>query len=41
VGDRFTVKVEGAAGSVDELREAVEKLDLDGLANLRTEGVKN
>lgn len=41
VGDRFTVKVEGEAGSVDELREAIEQLDLDGLAELRTEGVKN
>lgn len=41
VGDRFTVKVEGAADSVDELREAAEQLDLDGLADLRTEGVKN
>jgi hypothetical protein len=41
VGDRFTVKVQGAAGSVGELRDAVEALDLDGLADLRTEGVKN
>jgi hypothetical protein len=41
VGDRFTVKVEGAAGSIGELREAVEGLDLDGLAELRSEGVKN
>jgi hypothetical protein len=41
VGDRFTVKLEGGAGSVDELREAVEALDLEGLADLRTEGVKN
>ena len=41
VGDRFTVKVAGAAGSVDDLRDAVESLDLDGLADLRTEGVKN
>lgn len=41
VGDRFTVKVEGAAGSVGELRDAAEALDLDGLADLRTEGVKN
>lgn len=41
VGDRFTVKLEGAAGSVQELREAVEALNLDGLADLRTEGVKN
>ena len=41
VGDRFTVKVEGAAGSVAELRDVVETLDLDGLADLRTEGVKN
>lgn len=41
VGDRFTVKVEGRAGNVGELRDAVERLDLDGLAELRTEGVKN
>jgi hypothetical protein len=41
VGDRFTVKVEGAAGSVSDLRDAAEELDLDGLAELRTEGVKN
>jgi hypothetical protein len=41
VGDRFTVKVEGAAGSVSVLRDAVGQLDLDGLADLRTEGVKN
>lgn len=41
VGDRFTVKVQGAAGSVGELRDAAEELDLDGLADLRTEGVKN
>jgi len=41
VGDRFTVKVEGSAGSVAELRDAAEQLDLDGLADLRTVGVKN
>lgn len=41
VGDRFTVKVEGTAGSVGELRDAAEELDLNGLADLRTEGVKN
>lgn len=41
VGDRFTVKLQGGAGSVDELRDVVESLDLDGLADLRTEGVKN
>lgn len=41
VGDRFTVKVEGAADSVSELRAAVEELDLEGLAELRAEGVKN
>ena len=41
VGDRFTVKVEGGAGSVAELRRAAEQLDLDGLADLRTAGVKN
>jgi len=41
VGDRFTVKVEGGARSVAQLREAAEQLDLDGLADLRTVGVKN
>lgn len=41
VGERFTVKVEGGAGSIRELRSAAEELDLDGLAKLRTEGVKN
>lgn len=41
VGDRFTVTVTGQVGSVGELRDAVEQLDLDGLAELRTEGVKN
>jgi hypothetical protein len=41
VGDRFTVKVDGAAGSLGELRDAAEELNLDGLADLRTEGVKN
>ncbi|HEY5756324.1 MAG TPA: Yip1 family protein [Steroidobacter sp.] len=41
VGDRFTVKIEGAAGGVGELRDAAEELDLSGLADLRTEGVKN
>ncbi len=41
VGDRFTVKVEGAAGSVGELRDAAEELISSGLADLRTEGVKN
>jgi hypothetical protein len=41
VGDRFTVKVAGGAGNVQDLREAAESLDLGGLAELRTEGVKN
>lgn len=41
VGDRFTVKVEGAAGSVRELRAAANQVDLKGLEKLRTEGVKN
>jgi hypothetical protein len=41
VGDRFTVTVSGQADSVGELRDAVGQLDLDGLADLRTEGVKN
>jgi hypothetical protein len=41
VGDRFTVKVDGEAGSIDELRAAMAELDLDGLEELKTVGVKN
>lgn len=41
VGDRFAVKVEGAAGSVRELRAAARELDLKGLEKLRAEGVKH
>lgn len=41
VGDRFTVKVEGGARNVGELRKAAEQVDLDRLADLRAEGVKN
>ncbi|MBM0108658.1 YIP1 family protein [Steroidobacter sp. S1-65] len=41
LADRFTVKVQGSAGSVGELRAAAEQVDLDELAELRDEGVKN
>lgn len=41
VGDRFTVKVDGDAGSIGELKAAIETLDLDGLAELKTVGVEN
>jgi len=37
---RFMVKLTGNAGSVDELKSAVDSLNLSGLAALRNEGVK-
>jgi hypothetical protein len=40
VSDRFTVQVEGNAGSIDQLKEAVADLDLSGLEDLKDEGVK-
>jgi hypothetical protein len=39
VGQRFTVKAHGAAGSVDDLKQAVASVDLDRLEALREEGV--
>jgi hypothetical protein len=41
VGDRFTVQLDGEAASIDELREAMAELDLDGLEELKAAGVKN
>jgi hypothetical protein len=40
LGDRFTVKVSGNAGSIDEIKAAVASVDLAGLEALRNEGVK-
>ncbi len=40
VGDRFTVKVSGSAGSIDDLKDAVSQVDLGGLEDLKGEGVK-
>jgi hypothetical protein len=40
VGGRFMVKVEGAAGSINELKAALGSVDLAGLAALKNEGVK-
>lgn len=39
VGERFTVKVEGEADDLDDLRDAVDDLDLRGLEKLKNEGV--
>jgi hypothetical protein len=39
IGERFTVKVEGKADSMDELKTAVDSLDLRGLDALKEEGV--
>lgn len=39
VGQRFTVKARGDAGSMDELRQAVASVDLDKLEAMRHEGV--
>jgi Yip1 domain len=39
VGQRFTVKAQGAAGSIDDLKQAVASVDLGKLEALREEGV--
>jgi len=41
VGDRFTVKVSGDAASIDVLKAALHELNLDQLAALKDEGVKD
>ena len=40
LGDRFTVKVEGQADSIDELKAALADLDLGALEAMKDEGVK-
>ena len=40
VGERFTVKVQGSADDIDDLKEAAEDLDLSGLEALKNEGAK-
>lgn len=39
LGDRFTVKVAGEAGSIDDLKAALADLDLDALEAMKGEGV--
>ena len=39
-GNRFSVKVSGAAASIDALRSAVASLNLAGLEALKNQGVK-
>jgi len=39
VGQRFTVKANGSAGSIDDLKQAVASVDLGKLEALRNEGV--
>ena len=39
LGDRFAVKIEGEADSIDELKAALADLDLDALEALKGEGV--
>jgi hypothetical protein len=39
VGQRFTVKANGNAGSIDELKQAVASVDLGRLEALKNEGV--
>ncbi|WP_424682851.1 Yip1 family protein [Frateuria sp. YIM B11624] len=39
VGQRFTVKAQGAAGSIDDLKQAVASVDLARLEAMREEGV--
>ena len=40
LGDRFSVQVNGAADSIDELKSALAELDLRALEALKNEGVK-
>lgn len=40
LGERFVVKAQGSAGSLDELKAAVAQVDLAGLEALRGEGVR-
>jgi hypothetical protein len=39
LGDRFTVKIEGQAENIDDLKAALADLDLDALEALKGEGV--
>jgi Yip1-like protein len=39
LGDRFTVKIEGQADSIDDLKAALTDLDLDALEGMKGEGV--
>ncbi|MGN2251440.1 YIP1 family protein [Frateuria sp. GZRe14] len=41
VGQRFTVKANGNAGSIDELKQAVASVDLGKLEAMREEGVRH
>jgi hypothetical protein len=40
LGERFSVKVDGSAASIDELKGALASIDLAGLEALKSEGVK-
>jgi hypothetical protein len=40
LGERFSVKVQGNAGSINELKSALREVDLAGLERLKGEGVK-
>jgi hypothetical protein len=39
IGDRFAVKIEGEADSIDDLKAALADVDLDALEALKSEGV--
>ena len=39
MADRFTVKVSGDAKRIDDLKDAVNEIDLAGLQALKDEGV--
>ncbi len=41
LGDRFSVKVNGNAESIDQLKAAVGSINLAGLEALKNQGVKN
>ena len=41
LGERFTVKVQGKAGGINELKSALREIDLAGLERLKGEGVQS
>ena len=41
VGKRFTVKARGSVDDIDQLKQAVNSVDLDKLESMKNAGVKS